>query len=102
MAPEDTLHSGLNPRTAIGQRSDGAILMLVIEGRQPSRLGATYQDEAELMLRFGAVNACNLDGGSSSMMWYNGAYINNSASVIGIRPIPTSFIVLKEGRAGHD
>lgn len=101
MAPEDTLYSGLNPRTAIGQRSDGAILMLVIEGRQPSRLGASYQDEAELMLRFGAVNACNLDGGSSSMMWYNGQYINNSASVIGIRPIPTSFIVLKEGRAAH-
>ncbi len=101
MAPEETLASGLNPRTAIGQRSDGAILMLVIEGRQPSRLGASYQDEAEVMLRFGAVNACNLDGGSSSMMWFNGEYINNSASVIGIRPIPTSFIVLKEGRNGN-
>ena len=102
MAPEETLASGLNPRTAIGQRSDGAILMLVIEGRQPSRLGATYVEEAEVMLRFGAVNACNLDGGSSSMMWYNGEYINNSASVIGIRPIPTSFVVLKEGRNGND
>ena len=102
MAPEETLISGLNPRTAIGQRSDGAILMLVIEGRQPSRLGATYIEEAEVMLRFGAVNACNLDGGSSSLMWYNGEYINNSASVIGIRPIPTSFVVLKEGRAGSD
>ena len=74
MVPEDNLKSGLNPRTAIGQRSDGAILMLVIEGRQPSRLGASYVDEAELMLRFGAVNACNLDGGSSTMMWFNGEY----------------------------
>ena len=101
MMPEANLQSGLNPRTAIGQRSDGAILMLVIEGRQPSRLGASYVDEAEVMLRFGAVNACNLDGGSSSMMWYNGEYINNSASVIGIRPIPTSWIVLKEGRIGN-
>ncbi len=101
LAPADRLVSGLNPRTAIGQRSDGAILMLVIEGRQPSRLGASYQDEAELMLRFGAVNACNLDGGSSSMMWYQGEYVNNSASVIGVRDIPTSFIVLKEGRNGH-
>ena len=98
MAPEGNLQSGLNPRTAIGQRSDGAILLLVIEGRQPSCLGASYLDEAELMLRFGAVNACNLDGGSSSMMWYNGEYINNSASVIGIRDIPTSWVVLKEGR----
>ena len=71
----------------------------MIEGRQPSRLGATYLEEAEVMLRFGAVNACNLDGGSSSMMWYNGEYINNTASIIGIRPLPSSFIVLKEGRA---
>ena len=102
MAPEENLRSGLNPRTAIGQRSDGAILMLVIEGRQPSRLGASYTDLAEEMLRFGAVNAVNLDGGSSSMMYFNGEYINNSASVIGIRPIPTAFVVLPEGRRGND
>jgi exopolysaccharide biosynthesis protein len=101
MAPEDSLVSGLNPRSAIGQRSDGAILMLVIEGRQPSRLGATYEDEAEVMLRFGAVNAVNLDGGSSSMMWYNGEFVNNSASVIGQRNLPSSFIVLKEGVDRH-
>ena len=91
------LDSGVNPRTAIGQRSDGAVLMLVINGRQFDSLGATYEDLAEIFLAYGAVNACNLDGGSSSMMWYNGEYINNSASVIGIRPIPTSFLVLKEG-----
>ena len=95
----DRLKSGLNPRTAIGQRKDGAILLLVIDGRQPNSLGATYADEAEIMIRFGAVNACNLDGGSSSMLWYEGKYVNNSASVIGIRPIPTSFVVLKEGAA---
>ncbi len=100
--PQDTsgaLVSGLNPRTAIGQRSDGAILMLVIDGRQPSSIGATYTDEVDIMLSFGAVNACNLDGGSSSLMWYNGEYINNCASVIGIRDIPSSFVVLKEGRS---
>lgn len=95
--PVDDLDSGVNPRTAIGQRSDGAVLMLVIDGRQVSSLGATYADLAEIMLSYGAVNACNLDGGSSSMMWYQGQYINNCASVIGIRPIPTSFLVLKEG-----
>ena len=94
---EELLASGLNPRTAIGQRTDGAILLLVIDGRQPNSLGATYADEAEIMLRFGAVNAMNLDGGSSSLMWFRGKYINNNASVIGIRPIPTSFVVLKEG-----
>lgn len=89
--------SGVNPRTAIGQRSDGAVLLLVIDGRQVTSLGATYTDLAEVFLSYGAVNACNLDGGSSSMMWYQGNYINNCASVIGVRPIPTSFLVLKEG-----
>lgn len=97
MMDESTLESGLNPRTAIGQRSDGAFLLLVIDGRQVISLGATYQDEAEIMMRFGAVNAVNLDGGSSSMMWYNDGYINNCASVIGIRAIPTAFVVMPQG-----
>ena len=101
LGPEDRLWSGLNPRTAIGQRSDGAILLLVVEGRQPSRIGCSFLDEAELMLRFGAVNACNMDGGSSTMMWYGGEYINNRANVINVRPIPTSWVVLKEGRDGN-
>ena len=92
-----TLSSGVNPRTAIGQRSDGAILMLVIDGRQVISLGATHQDLVDIFMEYGAVNACNLDGGSSSLMWYGGDYINNCASVIGIRPVPTTFLVLKEG-----
>ncbi len=96
-APAPSYASGVNPRTGIGQRSDGAILMLVIDGRQVSSLGATYQDMTEIFLSYGAVNACNLDGGSSSMMWYQGDYINNCASVVGIRPVPTTFLVLKEG-----
>lgn len=93
----DILDSGVNPRTAIGQRSDGAVLLLVIDGRQVSSMGATFTDLAEIFLSYGAVNACNLDGGSSSMMWYQDKYLNSSASVIGIRPIPTSFVVLREG-----
>lgn len=93
--PREQVFSGINPRTGIGQRSDGAILMLVIEGRKVSSLGATYQDMAEVFLSYGAVNACNLDGGSSSMMWYQGGYVNDCASVVGIRPVPTAFLVLK-------
>ena len=93
----DKLTSGVNPRTAIGQRSDGAVLLLVIDGRQVISLGATFQDLVEIFLSYGAVNACNLDGGSSTLMWYEGDYINNCASVIGIRPVPTTFLVLREG-----
>lgn len=93
---------GVNPRTAIGQRSDGAVLLLVIEGRQVSSLGCTLADLAEIFLDYGAVNACNMDGGSSSMMWYGGEYINDCASVVGIRPVPTSFLVLKQGGSSDD
>ena len=99
-ADPESLPVSLNPRTAIGQRSDKAMLLLVIDGRQVSSMGASFQDEVEIMLRYGAVNAINLDGGSSSVMWYRGRYINKSASVIGIRPVPTSFLVLKEGQTG--
>lgn len=99
--PREQVFSGINPRTGIAQRSDGAILMLVIEGRRVSSLGATYQDMVEIFLSYGAVNACNLDGGSSSMMWYQGGYINNCASVVGIRPVPTAFLVLKQEDASN-
>lgn len=93
----DSLASGVNPRTAIGQRSDGAVLLLVIDGRQVSSLGATYMDLAEIFLSYGAVNACNLDGGSSSVMWFQGEYINSPSTYVGIRPVPTTFLVLKQG-----
>lgn len=94
--------AGLNPRTAIGQRSDGAVLLLVIDGRQAISLGATIWDLAEIFQEYGAVNACNLDGGSSSLMWYQGDYINNCASVVGIRPVPSTILVLKEGAASNE
>lgn len=93
----DGLESGVNPRTAIGQRSDGAMLLLVVDGRQASSLGATYGDLADVFADYGAVNAYNLDGGSSTVMWFGGEYINNCASVKGVRPVPTAFVVLKEG-----
>lgn len=87
------ISSGLNPRTAIGQRADGCILMLVIDGRQVHSYGATYRDVQAVMLEYGAVNALNLDGGSSTTMWYNGDYVNSCSSANGIaRPIPDAFL----------
>ena len=99
-ADPETLRYSLNPRTAIGQRADKAMLLLVIDGRQASSMGASFQDLVEIMQRFGAVNAINLDGGSSSVMWYQGDYINKTAAVIWIRPVPTSILVLREGAEG--
>lgn len=96
-ADRSKLASGINPRTAIGQRSDGAVLLLVIDGRQTISIGCTWLDLVDIFLEFGAVNACNLDGGSSTLMWYQGDYVNNCASVVGIRPVCTTFLVMKEG-----
>lgn len=73
--------SGLNPRTVIGQRADGALLLLVTDGRGASgHLGASASDLIDVMSEYGAVNAANLDGGSSSCMYYNGEYLMNSVT----------------------
>ncbi len=66
--------SGYNPRTALGQRADGAVIFLCIDGRQAGSLGGTYADIIDIMLEYGAVNACNMDGGSSSVMLYRDTY----------------------------
>ena len=66
--------SGFNPRTAIGQRADGAVIFVCIDGRQAGSLGGTYADIINIMQEYGAVNACNMDGGSSSVMMYRDAY----------------------------
>lgn len=84
---------GVNPRTAIGQTKDGTILLVAIEGRQANSLGANMVDLQELFLKHGAVTAANLDGGSSTLMYYQDKYINNCASLKGYRPVPTSIIV---------
>ena len=85
---------GLNPRTAIGQREDGAVLMLCIEGRKTSSMGASMADLIDIMLQYGAVNAYNLDGGMSSSMYYNGEEIVDNANIRSDRAIPTAFVVL--------
>ena len=87
--------SGLNPRTAIGQREDGAVLMLVIEGRQTASIGASLSDLTEIMLEYGAINAANLDGGMSSSMAYNGEEIVNNCSIKGARDMSTAFVVVE-------
>lgn len=73
--------SGLNPRTAIGQCADGSVLLLVTDGRgKNGHLGASAADLIEIMTQYGAVNAANLDGGSSTCMYYNGEYLMTSVT----------------------
>ncbi|MBQ8207608.1 MAG: phosphodiester glycosidase family protein [Clostridia bacterium] len=89
-----SLGGGINPRTAIGQREDGAILLLVVNGRQIDSLGATLDDLIEIMLSFGAVNASNLDGGSSTLMKLDGEYLNTSSYILGGERVLASTILI--------
>lgn len=86
--------SGRNPRTAIGQRADGAVLLLVIEGRQVDSLGATYDELVDILYSYGAVNATNLDGGSSSIMYYKGEKVIRPSTIASVsRGVATAIIV---------
>lgn len=85
---------GVAPRSAIGQRKDGTILLLVVDGRQPGySLGATLLDIQNILYEQGAVVAANLDGGSSSTLFLNGQVVNKPCDMLGERMIPTAFIV---------
>lgn len=86
---------GIAPRTAIGQKEDGTILLLTIDGRQVGSVGATLKDVQEIMLKHGAHNAANLDGGSSTTLVLDNEIINNPCSSAGPRYVPSAFIVKK-------
>ena len=90
---------GTAPRTAIGQRQDGIVLFLVIDGRTVTKPGADMNDLIEIMQNYGAYNAANLDGGTSSVMVVNGEIINDpvdSSGALRTRFISTGFILTKE------
>ena len=90
---DEMLSSGLNPRTAIGQRGDGAILMLAIDGRQAYSQGLTYGDCADLLLDYGCINAMNMDGGNSTSMYMDGKLINHPSNQAGgTRNLPTAWL----------
>ena len=89
---------GYAARTAIGQRKDGIVLMLVVDSNEFRTEGASIRDLAEIMQNYGAINAANLDGGTSSALVINNELINdpiNSALEHKTRGIPTIFKVVK-------
>jgi len=92
---------GVAPRTVMAQREDGAILFLMIDGRQPSySLGATLYDAQEILLEHGAVIAANLDGGSSTVLvTEDGEIVNKPSSSAGERYLPTAFLVFEDPSA---
>lgn len=108
-------NTGTAQRTAIGQRADGAVILLVTDGRTASSLGATHNDIIDVMVSYGAVTAAMLDGGSSSMMYYENYFdkydvntasldqyqmkglVNKYKAFTSPRRMPTFFMVRREG-----
>ncbi len=107
-------NTGTAQRTAIGQRADGTVILIVTDGRTASSLGATRNDIIDLMLSYGAVTAGMLDGGSSAMMYYRDYYTKYGIDTSGLdeyqlqgltnrykaftkpRRMPTYFLVMPE------
>lgn len=92
--PDTSVYGGgKNPRTAIGQRADGSVLLLTVDGRQANSIGATFKELVYIMQDYGAVNAAAMDGGTSTQMVYNGEVINSPYSPTGPRTCPTAYLV---------
>ena len=112
-------NNGTAQRTAIGQRGDGAVLMLVTDGRTASSLGATHNDVIDIMLEHGAISAAMLDGGSSATMYYENYFekyeydydsldqyqkkglVNKYKAFTTPRHMPTFFMVEKMSEGGE-
>ena len=87
-----------NPRTAIGYTADGTILLVTVDGRRPGwSVGMTMAGLAHEMIALGAVNAVNLDGGGSTVMWVAGqGLVDRPSDPTGERPVSTSILVLPQ------
>lgn len=89
-----SVDQGTAPRTMIGQKSNGSIVLVVLDSKLPGdRIAASLKEAQEVMLTLGCVTATNLDGGKSTTMYYNGEVINNPSYALGERPIASGFIV---------
>ena len=95
---ENSAGWGMQPRTAIGQRADGVVMFLVIDGRQPTHsIGATVADCADILEEYGAINAACCDGGSSSIMGYDDEVATKCSSPMDEgRYLPNAFLVKKK------
>ena len=82
---------GIAPRTAIGQREDGTVILMTLKGRNIKTVGATLKDIQQEMLKYNAVNASNLDGGNSTTMVYDGEILNKKKTKE--IKVPTAIIV---------
>lgn len=88
---------GKAPRVAIAQRKDGVMMFVVIDGENYIN-GATLQEMIDLLKKYGAYNAANLDGGQSTSLAVNGKLHNSPAAAAkkqGGRYVVTGWGVIK-------
>jgi len=96
---------GTAPRTAIGQRQDGIVLFLVLDGRRVTKPGASMHDMADILMKYGAYNASNLDGGTSTVLVVNHVIVNDPIDISGAhrtRPVASAFILEKDASDDGD
>ncbi|MCX7970332.1 MAG: phosphodiester glycosidase family protein [Negativicutes bacterium] len=90
---------GRAPRTAIGRKADGTVVLLVVDGRRDTSVGMTLEELADFLIARGVVEAVNLDGGGSSEMWIQGSVINRPSDG---RERPVGDAVAIYRRGGND
>ena len=86
-----------NPRAVIGQAANHDIMMLITEGRQLDAIGTGVVECANILARYDCMQAMNLDGGSSAIMWFDGEYVTRcgNTSLYEGRPLPNAFVFEK-------
>ena len=85
---------GRNPRSAIGYTADENLIMVAVDGRENSSIGMTLMELAGFMKSIGCINAMNLDGGGSTVMYVNGRVVNNPQQQGGI-PVSNAIVLAK-------
>ena len=83
-----------HPRTAVGVRADGRLILVTVDGRQPLiSVGMAIAELEALMIEFGSVEAINLDGGGSTTMVVRGRVVNSPSDASGERPVNDALLV---------
>lgn len=86
-----------DPRTAVGIKEDGTVILLTVDGRQPGySAGFTGKELADYLIGCGAVDAAMLDGGASTAMIIEGKLVNRPSYKGQERQVAGAILVIKE------
>lgn len=94
----DSLYRQRHPRTALGWRTDGKLILLTVDGRQKNSVGMNMDELAGLMLELGCVEAMNLDGGGSTAMVVKNKIVNSPSDSTGERAVSDALLVFSRTR----